>query len=759
VRARAAAALAAGALLWLAAPALAAGPPLISESFVTSVTATGATLRAKIDPNGSFTTFRFEYITEDAYQANIEAIPPRAGFFDAAKIPSEKEAPGLVGTTPLEVSKSPGGLLPATVYRYRVLATNSNGTTPGPERAFATQGTAQTFGLPDGRGWELVSPLDKGGGAIAAPGSLFGGGDFQAAEGGGSIVYGSATAFGQAQGAPPASQYLSTRSSSGWATQDLSAPLASAAYGDHPGGAPYRLFSEDLSKGLLFGGRPCRGDIVGCPVPNPVLPGSGAPQGFMAYYLRSANGSFFSLLVQADLAHSSVSPEAFEASLAAASPDLAHLVLSSCAKLTADATEVMIGPGECDPQAQNLYEWSSPGGLKLLNLLPPAQIAAPIGALSGDGSRVYWTHAGDLYLRDGTQSTQVDEAKGGGGAFQAASSDGSIAFFSKEGHLYRFSATTKATTDLTPSGEVVGVLGASQSGAEVYYQDATGIERWHEGTITQVAQGAQAALQSDYYPPTVATSRISADGSHLAFLSAKELSGFDNAGRVEVYLYGPPPAGGAPQLRCASCNPTGERAQGSSSIPAALLNGSTMAYRPRALSANGNRLFFDSDDKLVVEDTDERPDVYEWEAKGIGDCTRSPGCLSLISSGRSPKGASFIDASADGSDVYFITDGSLVGSDPGSIDLYDARVGGGFGEATKPIPCIADACQSLPVSPEDPDPGTLIKSSGNPPQSFATEKKKKKPKKKGHQGKKKHGKGNLNSKGKYHVPVGRGASR
>ena len=74
----------------------------------------------------------------------------------------------------------------------------------------------------------------------------------------------------------------------------------------------------------------------------------------------------------------------------------------------------------------------------------------------------------------------------------------------------------------------------------------------------------------------------------------------------------------------------------------------------------------------------------------------------LISSGRSAGGASFVDASADGSDAFFLTDGSLVAADPGSVDLYDARVGGGFPIPPPPIACEGDACQALPPEPVDP---------------------------------------------------------
>ncbi len=143
----------------------------------------------------------------------------------------------------------------------------------------------------------------------------------------------------------------------------------------------------------------------------------------------------------------------------------------------------------------------------------------------------------------------------------------------------------------------------------------------------------------------------------------------------------------------------------------------------------------------MAQDTNAPADVYQWEAKGSGNCQRSPGCVSLISSGRSPGGATFLDASANGSDAFFLTDASLVGADPGSVDVYDAKVGGGFAEAPKPIPCIGDACQALPNAPEDPTPGTLVPNSGNPGLHVVKEKPKK--------GKGKKGKGH---KGKHHKP-------
>jgi hypothetical protein len=734
-------------LLGAVGVAQAAGPPEIGSAWVTDVTSTSANLRAAINANGLSTTYRFEYISEAAYQANLNAIPPREGFFGAAKAPTSGAALLGSGTTPLNVVQHAGSLAPNTSYHYRASATNSaSGGNPtlSAEHVLITQETGVVFHLPDARGWEMVSPVDKGGGAIAAPGSLFGGGEFQAAAGGGAVTYSSATAFDGAAGAPPASQYVSRRGGGGWSTENVSAPLESAAYGDEPDGAPYRLFAEDLSRSLLFGGLPCRGALPGCPAPNPVLGGSGAPPGYMAYYLRDGgSGAFASLLHAADVVHSAVTAEHFEVSLVAATPDLAHIVLSSCAKLTANATEVLSGPGECEAAAQNLYEWSA-GGLTLLNVLPGdttgtpgALIASPLDALSGNGSRAYFTELedGGLYLREGGgEARLVPETVGGGASFKTASTDGRFAYFTAGGSLHRYDAQTETSTPIAAG--VAGVLGASAAGDYVYFQDAGGLRQWHNGATTTVEAGADASRPSDYLP-VGGTARAGADGTRLAFLSDAELGGFDNVDAdsglpdTELYLYGPPPAGGPAQLLCVSCNPTGERPQGSASIPGALVNGSTVAYRPRVLSSSGTRIFFDTSDKLVLQDTDSRPDVYEWEAQGTGDCARPRGCVGLISGGRAD-GGSFVDASADGGDVYFNSGESLVSNDPGSIDLYDARVEGGFPVPDTPIACVGDACQALPSPPDDPTPGTLTKNSGNPPVRYF------RPNKHGHKPKHKH---------------------
>jgi hypothetical protein len=551
----------------------------------------------------------------------------------------------------------------------------------------------------------MVSPPDKGGGEVQGPEAVFGGGVVQAAAGGSGISYSSSYSFGDAAGAPAGSQYVSRRGGSGWATANATVVTAGGAYGPQPEGVPFQLLAPDLSAGLMLEGL-CAGSAP-CP---------------RRYSLRVPGGAVLATsATEADLR------------LDGATADLSQRILSTCAPLTPDAIAAP-GSGGCDPAQPNLYRWSA-SGLTLINLLPGdavgtpgAALAASAGAVSDDGTRIYFSHAGNLYLREGAVTKQVDGAVGGGGTFEVASRGGAVAYFSHAGHLYRYDATGAGTsTDLTPAGGLQGVLGASADGEWVYYLTGAGLFLRHGAAPVQIAANADAAN----YPPALGSARVTPNGRHLAFVATQSLTGFDNRERNgggtgvpgaalrQVYLFD----ADANRLICASCNPYGEQPLGPSSLPGAYANGSgpaaTRAYKPRALSDDGRRLFFDSGDDLALHDENRSParsdpDVYEREAPGSGTCSRPEGCIALISDGHSATGSLFLDASASGTDVFFLTSDSLFSADGGFADVYDAREGGGFQEQSPQIICIADACQFLPSEPEDPQPGSLVASPGNP---------------------------------------------
>ncbi|HET9152756.1 MAG TPA: hypothetical protein VFN85_01410 [Solirubrobacterales bacterium] len=633
-----------------------AAPPVIKATWATEVTASSFRARAILATEGLTSTYRFDYLPLSAYEANLRA--GHEGFLGALHSPIGVEAKVLGSPSDEEVAQRVAGLSSEVAYRYRIVARNASGETVGPDRTVTTQEEAPTFELAEGRGWEMVSPVDKNGGQIARPESLFGGGDFQAAEQGGSVTYGSAFSFAGARGAPGASQYVSVRTPSGWTTQNVTLPTEAGAFGAEPDGSPYRIFSSDLSKALAL----------------------------------TRLNAFALLAMPAATPLDSMSGPAL--TFAGATGDLSQTVFSEGGNLyrrSAGAwVAINIEPGDTAPT-------------------PSAELASQgANAISADGTRIYWVdHEGALMLRDSNRTVEVDPE----GAFQVASSDGSIAYFTKGGHLYRFALATEASTDLTPSGGVAGVLGASADGSYLYFQDGSGVELWHQGAITPVAPGASAAAPSDY-PPAAGTTRVSADGQSLAFLSQEDLTGYEGLGASELYLY----QADSSRLLCVSCNPTGSRPLGPTTIPGAVANGEeVVAYRPRVMIGEGTRLFFDSGDALIAKDTNGKPDVYEWRAQGVGGCQRQLGCQGIISSGKAADASTFVDASADGTDAFFLASDSLVESDPGGLDLYDARIGGGFPVPPKPIPCIGDACQPLPPEPEDPTPGTMfIGSEGNP---------------------------------------------
>ncbi len=168
-------------------------------------------------------------------------------------------------------------------------------------------------------------------------------------------------------------------------------PSFSGSYGADPDGVPYQVFSPDLARGLLLNGRPLpsRGRTLPGRQPTPrrdrrarrlpeLLPAPGRR-------LRGPDRRIRRFQPGLDPAH-------FTVRLAGASRDLDHVVLATCAALTTGATEVPLGGG-CDPAKQNLYEWSAGSGLSLVNSAPGAALAAQAGAISADGSRVYFTNS------------------------------------------------------------------------------------------------------------------------------------------------------------------------------------------------------------------------------------------------------------------------------------------------------------------------------------------------------------------------------
>ena len=91
----------------------AAAKPTVSTSSATGILTTTATLTGTINPNGSDTTYWFEYGTSAGYGSRTAKV-------DAGS-----------GTAAVQVSAPISGLKAGTAYLFRLVATNSTGTSTG----------------------------------------------------------------------------------------------------------------------------------------------------------------------------------------------------------------------------------------------------------------------------------------------------------------------------------------------------------------------------------------------------------------------------------------------------------------------------------------------------------------------------------------------------------------------------------------------------------------------------------------------------
>jgi hypothetical protein len=390
----------------------------------------------------------------------------------------------------------------------------------------------------------------------------------------------------------------------------------------------------------------------------------------------------------------------------------------------------------------------------------------------GCGTNAGSFECGSYFVRDVSrgETARLDLTEGGAppnfgkGAFGGASTDGSRAFFTDSVGLKKDSGVNGrdlyvcelgpeavgppkcALTDLTPvpapgepgareDAQVSHALGVSADGTYVYFlakgvltagatpaaslqsgQENLYVAHQHEGKWTTSFIASPSGVGLTHVP--------SPDGRWFAFSAENALTGYDNrdakTGSLdsEVYLYDAE----AGKLVCASCNPSGARPIGPAVVPASghetpvgdAGNESLFgAGGSRSLFDNG-RLFFDSGDALVPQDTSGNLDVYESEPAGVGNCiaadptfnAASGACVALISSGRASGESVFSEASANASDVFFTTSERLL---PGkdidtAVDVYDAH------ECTSASPCApaeepaqeectsAAACRTVPAA-------------------------------------------------------------
>ena len=394
--------------------------------------------------------------------------------------------------------------------------------------------------------------------------------------------------------------------------------------------------------------------------------------------------------------------------LEGASANGEHVVFRSYAQLTKTPA----------PGREGLYEWNA-GVLQLVSILPREEggvaetgisyLGTPHayntgGAISEDGSRVVWESEGKTYLRDTNPLSSSDPdaqttSLVGEGEYQTASHEITRVFTTNSGGLDEYNVETGESKVIAePAAEVHGTVSASGDGSYVYFVangqiDSTASEgaiqgnceagglpltpgercnlyAYHDRTTKLVAvlsgeDGADWSRGGSSRPEL--TVRVSSNGQYLAFMSDRNLTGYDPADATtgkpdeEVYLYD----GETGHLACASCEPTGARPHGldyyvggssENELSSPLISGDyaneiwdpstslaanipgwtpnkllVAAYQSRYLS-NSGRLFFNSDDGLVPKDANNNWDVYEYEPQGVPSGEHACGAVSASGS-------------------------------------------------------------------------------------------------------------------------------
>jgi hypothetical protein len=186
--------------------------------------------------------------------------------------------------------------------------------------------------------------------------------------------------------------------------------------------------------------------------------------------------------------------------------------------------------------------------------------------------------------------------------------------------------------------------------------------------------------QAGTYSP--ADFQVTTDGRYAVFTSGQSLTGFENNTHSEIYRYDSETG----DVDCASCATT---------LAAAKFD---TFLSPYGLDVTEDgRVFFTSLEGLVLNDSNEKRDAYEW----------NEGVMSSISTGRSISDSSLLSVSRTGRDALFFTRDQLVPADEngGAVKIYDAREHGGFLTFPSPQACKAsDECHGPGTEAPPPPP-------------------------------------------------------
>jgi hypothetical protein len=322
-------------------------------------------------------------------------------------------------------------------------------------------------------------------------------------------------------------------------------------------------------------------------------------------------------------------------------------------------------------------------------------VSAPVSyqGAAKDGSKVFFTSTQALLPSDKDTTNDVYECELPGDAGATPAPSGKVNACP--------SLKAISVTGTSSGANVKSVVAVSEEGSRVYYI-ATGVVSSAPNSQGQVAQQGQDNLyvyepdpahpgqQKTAFIAALPTASLAAgaqatpSGRYLVFTTAADLTPDDTSTVAQAFRFDAQSG----ELIRVSIGQNGFNANGNTtSAPASLAIPGRGAAERRGItiSEDGSYVVFQSNDALTPQVQGGLRNVYEWH----------DGNVSLISGGTDTnENAGLIGMDASGANVFFTTADKLVGQDvDASVDVYDARIGGGFPAPLLPAGCKGEECQ------------------------------------------------------------------
>jgi hypothetical protein len=656
--------------------------PAVETGAATDITGSSTVLHGSVAAYGLQTTYYFEYGPTAAY-----------GF----KVPNG--APGVAGIsyTPRPVQRTIDDLQPGVTYHYRLVATNSVGTTVGDDKTFTT-----TAGGSTARVFEMVTPPEKAGGEVN------GNFAFQAAPDGETMSYAAVSGFGGVEAASGSreSMYMSRRSAAGWGLPEPLDPPIDTHRGLLAAGLLTLGISDDSSHAFVVSNKKLTSDAL-----------SVEAAGGADLYVRDLNTGNYTFVAGSTVegAFAIYASVANDSKYIGGTTDFSAVVFDAAVPMTPDALPRPM---------RGVYRWSEEDGLELVSKLPdgsaaPGVVRRPGGevlkSVSGDGSRVVFTlnqvvngeggaPTDGVYLWEAGQTRAISVSHRSGDPETVQ--PGSAAGISQDGRYVVFAVNSPAPLtddapeaagniyrlDLSEGGDGALTWIPMQPGSTVTTLSDDGSHIYLGGTHEAGEEGglfawSSAGLQRFAPAPSKMSTRLaSPNGRYFAFMSFDQLTPDAVPGQATIYFYDSVRA----EFSCASCPEDGSAPIAPGLFPEAEVAQSNRY--PQTILDRGE-VFFTTATPLVAADVNDRTDVYSFR----------DGQARLISPGTGPYNARFADAGANGRDVFILTEEPLsVRDKDSSFDLYDAREGGSETVPETDAPCGGDSCEEKPTAVPGP---------------------------------------------------------